>query len=73
MGQCESCVNTNKNAKGTSGISYGQGKKRHSKPNASGSRRGSFATSSNYGGKYYDRFGGIVSFILSLYLMDIRH
>ena len=52
MGQCESCVNSSKTAKGGQGISYGQGKKRHSKQGTGGgSRRNSFSTHSNSGGK----------------------
>ena len=50
MGQCESCVNTSKTAKGNSAISYGQGKKRHHGSKSGGSsRRNSMSTSS------YDR------------------
>lgn len=49
MGQCESCVNTSKTAKGQN-LSYGQGKKRRATNKLSGSRKGSFTTSDN-GGK----------------------
>ena len=51
MGQCESCVNTTKTAKGSQSISYGQGKKRHHKTGGGtgSSRRNSMSTGS------YDR------------------
>ena len=54
MGQCESCVNSSKTAKGGQGISYGNGKKRHTKTTgggAGGSRRNSFSTQSHSAGK----------------------
>ena len=49
MGQCESCVNTSKTAKGGEKLSYQKGKKRHSKA-AGGSRRNSISTGSDYTG-----------------------
>ena len=49
MGNCETCVNSSKTAKGNNKISYDK-KKRHSKTGGAGSRHGSFATNSNYGG-----------------------
>lgn len=48
MGQCESCVNSSKTAKGGDKVSYHKGKKRHAK--AGGSRRtGSVSTGSESG------------------------
>ena len=55
MGNCETCVNSSKTAKGSQGISYDKGKKRRSKESGGerGSRRNSFSTHSNSGRKYY--------------------
>ena len=48
MGQCESCVNSSKTAKGGENLSYHKGKKRHTKQ--TGSRRNSISTGSDYTG-----------------------
>ena len=70
MGQCESCVNTSKTAKGNNSISYGQGKKRHTKAGGStnnSSRRNSMASTSNYG-----KLGLALGFHLLVLLMRQR-
>ena len=53
MGQCESCVNSSKTAKGSEKLSYNKGKKRHVK--AGGSRRNSISTGSDYTGSKSNR------------------